>query len=179
MAYGFMIESKIAATDVGSYNRSAVCAAADVAGGGLVSVTAPAKQGEDRYTAELPKTGGLTDLWMAYNPSYQVVTVNGKSFAGLSIDPRDFTNAKGKTFSIFKPVKYDNIVLSADAVAGDSIAVGDVLEGANGTATLTKVISHTAGNTAFKVSWIGTLPFPQAGIGNEFYKAYMLECIEA
>lgn len=179
MAYGFMIESKIAATDVGSYNRSAVSTTSDVPGGGLVKLTAPTTQGEDRYTAALPTTGNLGDLWMAYNPSYQVLTVNGKSFAGLSIDPRDFTNPQGQTFSIFKPMKYDNIVVSVDAVSGDSIAVGDVLEGANGSALLTKVTSHTAGNTAFKVEWIGTLPFPQAGVGNEFYKAYKLECIEA
>ena len=119
---------------------------------------------------------------MAYNPSYHVVTTpnipNGQ-FAGLSIDPRAFTNPMNRTFSIFKPVKYDNIVVSVDAVSGENIARGTILEGAANSTLLTKVAQHTAGNTAFVVEWQGVLPFPQAGIGNDFYTGYKIECIEA
>ena len=182
MAYGFMIESRIAATNIDALNRSAVSTTVDVAGGGLVSLTAPEVQGEDRYTATAPAAGKLTNLWMAYNPSYHVVTTpnipNGQ-FAGLSIDPRAFTNPMNRTFSIFKPVKYDNIVVSVDAVSGENIARGTILEGAANSTLLTKVAQHTAGNTAFVVEWQGVLPFPQAGIGNYFYTGYKIECIEA
>ena len=133
-------------------------------------------------TATAPAAGKLTNLWMAYNPSYHVVTTpnipNGQ-FAGLSIDPRAFTNPMNRTFSIFKPVKYDNIVVSVDAVSGENIARGTILEGAANSTLLTKVAQHTAGNTAFVVEWQGVLPFPQAGIGNDFYTGYKIECIEA
>lgn len=185
MAYGFMIESRIAATNVDALNRSAISTTVDVAGGGLVSLTAPTTQGDDRYTAAAPAAGSLGDLWMAYNPSYHTVTVDGipnGQFAGLSIDPRVFTNPMNRTFSIFKPMKYDNIVVSVDAVSGITASDtprGLILEGSAGSTLLTKVASHTAGNTAFKIEWQGALPFPQAGIGNQYYTAYKLECIEA
>ena len=179
MAYGIMIESRIAATNVDAYNKSAVSSTSAFDGGNLVVLAAPSAQGEERWTATVPATGSLTGLWMAYNPSEHLTAVNGKYFAGLSADPRDYTNIQGRTFSVFKPQVGDEIEVTADAVSGSSIAAGDVMEGADGSTKLTKVGSHTAGNTAFKVVWKGVSPFPQAGIGMESATIYRLVCIEA
>lgn len=183
MANGIIIESSIRAKDNDALNRSVVCAGADVAGGGLIALTAPTVQGEDRWTATVPATGGLGNLWIAYNPSVKVLKVNGKEFAGLSADVRDYTNNKGVTFDAFKPKKDDELVLSIDCVdaTGANAVAGDILEAKNGQTLFTRVASATgatAGSTAFKIEWVGSVTFPQAGIGVESVKAFKAVCIQ-
>lgn len=182
MAYGVLIESSIQAKDIDALNRSAVSATA-VAGGGLVILTAPTTQGEDRWTATVPATGSLGSLWMAYNPSAKYITVNGKSFAGLSADPRDYTNDATKSFTVFKPKLGDQIVVTIDAVdaSGSSAVAGDILESKDGQTTLQRIAAitgATAGSTAFKIEWVGNIQFPQAGIGMANVKAFKAVCIQ-
>ena len=85
MAYGVLIESMIQAKNIDALNRS-VKAQIDVAGGGLLALTAPTTQGDDVWTAAAPTTGNLGNLWIAYNPEVKYISVNGKKFAGLSAD---------------------------------------------------------------------------------------------
>ena len=77
MAYGVLIESMIQAKNIDALNRS-VKAQIDVAGGGLLALTAPTTQGDDVWTAAAPATGNLGDLWIAYNPEVKYISVNGK-----------------------------------------------------------------------------------------------------
>ena len=125
MAYGYLVEASIAAKDIGSLNKSAVSTVA-VAGGGLVALTASSTKGNDVFTATVPATGALGGLYMAYNPSYHYVD---GLYAGLSADPRVFTNDIGYTFDVFKPKLYDEIVVTIDCVDATSsaIVVGDFL----------------------------------------------------
>ena len=182
MAYGVLIESMIQAKNIDALNRSAV-STVDVAGGGLVALTAPTTQGEDRWTATVPAAGSLEGLWIAYNPSVKYTEVNGKLFAGLSADDRDYTNIKNHTFDVFKPVKgVDEIVVTADCVDDASAVVaGDILESKAGQTTFTRVASATgatAGHTAFRVEWVGAIDFPKAGIGMDRVKAFKAVCIQ-
>lgn len=182
MAFGVMIESSIAATNIDAYNRYAIGDFA-VAGGGLVSLAPPTVQGDDRWTATEPAEGALGGLYMAYNPSPKYMELNGKKYAGLSADPRDFTNLAGETYTVFKPKLGDEIVITIDAVdATGAVAVrGDILESKAGQTTLQRIpaaTGATTGSTAFEVEWVGVLPFPQAEIGMAQVKAIKMVCVQ-
>ena len=68
MANGVIVESRISATNVDALDRSCV-SENDVAGGALIALAAPTKQGDEVWTATTPTAGALGGLWIAYNPS--------------------------------------------------------------------------------------------------------------
>ena len=183
MAYGVIVESRIQATNIDALNRTAVCADA-VDGGCLVALAESGAQGNEVWTATAPAAGTLGDLWIAYNPAEHLTEVNGKMFAGLSKDPRDYTNLANRPFDVFKPQVGDEIDITSDCVdaSKSSIDVGDILESKAGQHTfqrVAKATGATAGSTAFRVEYIGKLPFPQAGIGMEQATMYRLVCVQA
>ena len=183
MAYGFLIESMIQAKNIDALNRSVV-SASDVAGGGLIALTAPTTQGNDVWTASAPAVGSLGGLWIAYNPEVKYTKVNGKVYAGLSQDLRDYTNLAGETFDAFKPKVGDEIVITIDCIDSDTRAAavaGDILESKASQTLFTRVaagIGATEGSTAFKIEWKGTIDFPKAGIGIEKVTAFKAVCIQ-
>ena len=182
MAYGVLIESMIQAKNIDALNRS-VKANIDVDGGNLIALTAPTEQGNDVWTASAPITGKLGNLWIAYNPCVKYTVVNGKKFAGLSADNRDYTNIKGEVFDAFKPVVGDEIIVTIDDVddTGASAVAGDILESKNGQTKFTRVAGGTAttGSTAFQIEWVGTVDFPKANIGVDKVKAFKAVCVQA
>lgn len=184
MAYGVLVESMIQAKNIDALNRSVVCSTADVDGGNLIALSAPTTQGNDVWTATVPATGGLNGLWIAYNPCVRYTVVNGKKFAGLSADDRDYTNIKGEIFDAFKPVIGDEIIVTIDDIdetTGASATAGDILESANGQTKFTRVAGATgatANHTAFKIEWVGNLQFPKGGIGVDSVKAFKAVCIQ-
>lgn len=185
MAYaGFIIEAHIAASDVRTLNRDCVSSTADFDGGNLVALAHPTKQGDDVWTATAPATGALGGLWVAYNPSLHIHKIGDNEYAGLTKDPRAFTNVQGKVFSAFKPQVGDVFVISKECVAsGDvaSVVVDDYLEAKNGQATWgRKTSSPTAGSTAVQVMKKVVIPFPaQKGhIGFSKQDAFEVVCVQ-
>lgn len=183
MANGVIVESRIQATNIDALNRTAK-AAVDVAGGGLVALTASGAQGNEVWTAAAPATGKLGDLWIAYNPAEHLTKVGGKFFAGLSADPRDYANIAGRPFDCFKPVVGDEIDITVDCVdnTASDVVAGDILESKNGQTTFTRVAASTgatSGSTAFKVEYVGTAPFPAGSIGMEQVKMFRCVCVQA
>ena len=182
MAYGVLIESMIQAKNIDALNRS-VTSAVDVAGGGLVALTAPTVQGNDVWTAAAPDADTLGGLWIAYNPEVKYTKVNGKVYAGLSADLRDYTNLAGEVYDAFKPKIGDEIVITVDAVdsTASSAVAGDILESKAGQTTFTRIAAGTgatAGSTAFKIEWVGSVDFPKAGVGIEKVKAFKAVCVQ-
>ena len=183
MAHGVLIESMIQAKNIDALNRS-VKSAVDIDGGNLIALTAPTTQGDDVWTAAKPSTGNLGGLWIAYNPEVKYTYVNGKVYAGLSADARDYTNVAGEVFDAFKPKVGDEIVILADNVAAADVAsvvAGDFLEAVNGEATFARVAQATgatSGSTAFQVEWVGTIDFPKATIGLDKVKAFKAVCVQ-
>ena len=183
MANGVIVESRIQATNIDALNRTAK-AAVDVAGGGLVALTASGAQGNEVWTAAAPASGSLGGLWIAYNPSEHLTKVGGKFFAGLSEDPRDYVNIAGRPFDCFKPAVGDEIDITIDCVdaSGSSVVAGDILESKANQTTFTRVASSTgatAGSTAFKVEYVGTAPFPSGSIGMEQVTMFRCVCVQA
>lgn len=170
MANGYMIEKRISAKDVEALNRSAK-SATDIDGGALVALSTYA---DGVFTATKATSGA--GLWMAYNPSEHFTKVNGKIYAGLSKDPRDYTNLADRTFDVFKLQVGDLVgITDGNLKTGEASKVqeGKFLEqGASGYEVKT---SATASTTSLKVIAVETLPFPQAGIGMEFANLYVCE----
>ena len=183
MANGFMIESRISATNDSALNRTAIAEVA-VAGGELVALTAPTKQGNDVWTAAAPTTGSLGECWMAYNPSLRITMVGENEFAGLTEDPRNYTNEANRPFDVFKPVLRDEVVISADCIDDTSAIVsGDILESKASQTKLTRVAADTgatSGSTAFKVEHKYIIPFPagKGKIGMTQQVGYRIVCIQ-
>ena len=183
MANGVIVESRIQATNIDALNRTAK-AAVDVAGGGLVALTASGTQGNEVWTAAAPATGSLGGLWIAYNPSEHLTKVGGKFFAGLSEDPRDYTNIAGRPFDCFKPAVGDEIDITVDCVdsTASSVVAGDILESKADQTTFTRKAASagaTSGSTAFKVEYVGTAPFPAGSIGMEQVTMFRCVCVQA
>ena len=183
MANGVIVESRIQATNIDALNRTAK-ATVDVAGGGLVALTASGTQGNEVWTAAAPASGSLGGLWIAYNPSEHLTKVGGKFFAGLSEDPRDYVNIAGRPFDCFKPVVGDEIDITVDCVdaSASSVVAGDILESKADQTTFTRKAASagaTAGSTAFKVEYVGTAPFPAGSIGMEQVTMFRCVCVQA
>ncbi len=174
--HGYIIETRLASKNVDAYNRTAQCAE-DVDGGALLELT---EMKGDVFTATKVKEGNKKGLWMAYNPSEHFTDVNGKMFAGLSADPRDYTNVKNRPMDVFKLQVGDLVgftegnVKSADVA---SLTVGKFLE-ADASGQLAKKDSATANTTSFKVVQAKTIPMPQAKIGHEAVKVWICECVQ-
>lgn len=181
--HGLIIESKIAAKDIDALNRSVVCASADVDGGSLLALTAPSVKGEDRWTVAQPSANALTGLWVAYNPTNRLIEVEGREFAGLSVDDRLYTNLKGKTFDAFKPKVGDEIEFSEDCIdpeALEDLESGDFLESVAGSFKLarqTAAQGATAGHTAFLVEFATEHPLGAKGIGDASFKTFRAVCV--
>lgn len=183
--YGFIDETDIAARNVGSYNRYGV-GSFDIAGGGLAHLVAPTKQGEDRWTMEMPTAETVKNLFVAYNPSLRQLEAGAEGrlrLAGVSIDPRDFKYFKNETVDFFKPKVGDQITVSIDCFddTGAAAVRGDFVQGKAGQYLYTRIpeaTGATAGVTAFQVEWVGTKPFPKAGIGMDYVKMIKLVCVQ-
>lgn len=165
---GYMIESRMSAKDVEALNRSAV-SESDIDGGTLVSLSTFA---DGVFTATKATSG--QGLYIAYNPSEHFTKVDDNIYAGLSQDPRDYTNLAGRTFDVAKLLVGDLVTLTAGNIkSGETVTKGKFLEqGADGYVVKN---SATASTTSLKVIDIVTIPFPQAGIGMEFATGYLCE----
>lgn len=173
--YGFIVERKLAADELGSLNIDAVCAT-NVDGGNLVTLGTYDK---GVYTVTLGTAGATLGNWMAYNPEEKYTVINGtptKMYAGLSIDPRDFTNLAGRPFSIFKPVVEDLIGFTAPNITGAVPTVGQFLE-PDADGKLVVASAQTADSTSFEVIAVEKQPWAQAGVGMEFVPLYVCRCV--
>lgn len=183
MANGVIVESRVQATNIDALNRTAQAEIA-VAGGGLIALTESGVQGNEVWAAAAPASGSLGDLWIAYNPSEHLTEVNGKFFAGLSQDPRDYANLANRPFDCFKPVVGDEIDITVDCVddTAESVVAGDILESKSGQTTFTRIAAATGateGSTAFRVEYVGVMPFPTGAIGMEQVKMFRCVCVQA
>ena len=185
MAHGLIIEAQLAADNIDTLNRHVVSSTADFDGGNLMELKPINAVGDDRYTATVPVA--TTGLWVAYPAQQRFIDVDGRRFAGLTVDERAYTNLQGETFNAFKPKVGDTMSFSIDDLDADSqaliasIEAGDILEAKTGQKTLTRVAKATgatANTTAFEIKYIHYELFPKAGIGNERVPFFRVVCVQ-
>lgn len=118
--HGVLVQNKVAAKDIDSFNRSAVCAS-DVDNGWAVYLSGKsATSGQsEMWTAVQPATAGsgsgLTGLWVAYSPE---VVITASAYKGVDVDPRNFYNLATRPFDVFKPDLGDIVQMTDDCLAG-------------------------------------------------------------
>lgn len=118
MAYNVVMQKQIAAYNVDSYNRS-VKADVDVENGSVFKLVA--KTGvEGEKVVWKAEQAAATDvgLWMAMTPEIvTVVDVMGVEYRGLNVDPRAYTNTKGRVFDAVLLQKGDLIEMTGEGIA--------------------------------------------------------------
>lgn len=180
MANAVIVPVKIQASDIGAFNRSAVCAS-DTEQGALVVLTGKsATAGESEvFTAVHASTGdGLTGVWMAYSPE-DVVTVSGSaSFKDLDPDPRNFVNKATKVMDVFKPKIGDLILMSEDAFTGAK-STNTYANCTNGTSGQL-VWGASATSSVFVMKYLATsyISIPDGSIGLGRVTAYLMEVVQ-
>lgn len=180
--YGYIITKDIAAENVDAWNRSVVNATTNFDAGSALILTAPTKA-EDPWQAAAPAGTNLKDVWIAYPPSEYLAQVNDNVYAGLSIDPRSFTNIAGRPFDAFKVMKHDIIGFTKDCfdtTLQENTPTTSYFETKANQATWTVVSTPTADHTAFKIISNGTLPFPGGlnQVGMSQYQFVVGECVQ-
>lgn len=161
MAFAYIITKDIAAKNVDAWNRS-VISTVDVPAGAALTLTAGADV-EAPFVGAAATTG---QIWMAYPSSEALLVVNGKQFAGLSADPRDYVNIAKRPYDAFRVEAGDLVGFTIDAFNDGTLptAVGQGIK-PNG---LGWTQATGADDTIFNVVEITTIPFPKAdGIGME------------
>ena len=177
---GFIVEKKIAADEIASLNASATCST-NVDGGNAVTLGAYAN---DNYTVTLAGATADVGVWMAYNPTERLTPVgtspNIKYFAGLSADPRDYTNLATREVDIFKPQVEDIIGFTAANFGSNQVpdtTTNKYITTAASGQLIASDIPVAAGKVAFEILSVETLPFPQGGtVGMDFATLYVCKC---
>jgi hypothetical protein len=177
MAQAVLIKNAVAAQNVDSFNRSAV-ASTNVDNGNILILSAySTTAGEaEVWTALTPSTSnGLTGVWMAYQPE-NVAT--GEKYKNLDPDPRNFYNADGEVFSVFKPQLGDIITLTADGLAG-TISTNTFVNATNSTGGLKPLwgATQTASVFSMKLRETTYISVGTGGIDTQRVTAYKFEVV--
>lgn len=162
---GFMIEKNMdnamAFTGVASV---------DIDGGTLVAIGDVDDYG--RYTVTKQASG--EGKYIALNPTEHFVQIDGTDVlvAQPTVDPRDYTNIKGRSIDLRLLEVGMKVGFTAGNVkTGETVAAKKYLE-ASADGLVVKA-SPTASTTSFYVEKIEKMPFPQKGIGNEYADVYV------
>jgi hypothetical protein len=165
--HGILIPLQIAATNVDSYNRSAVTTATDVDNGNIVKLTTygVASGNAEVWTGVTPSSSaGLTNLWMVYDPEL----VWTGSYRGLDPDVRNFYVAATRVFSVFSPQLGDILRMTADnLVTGTGAAIGSFAIATDTTGGLKPVWTSgwTSGTAVFAMKCIKANSYISIGTG--------------
>ena len=173
MSYSVLIAGEIAAKNIDSLNKFGKAAVA-VENGHVVALgnKSNVKGENDVYNVNVPATDTLaSDIFYMVNEPVNVL-VNGK-YSGLTDDPREFNIPAGKKFTMYKPMIGDEVVITADGLAGTKGENTHVVP-ANGTTKLTWTNDISGVSLAYK--YVGDT---YVSIGNERVPAYRLICVKA
>lgn len=173
MSYSVLIAGEIAAKNIDSLNKFGKAAVA-VENGHVVALgdRSTTKGENDVYNVNVPATDTLaTDIFYMVNEPVNVL-VNGK-YSGLTDDPREFNIPAGKKFTMNKPLIGDEIVITADGLAGTK-GTNTYVVPADGTTKLTWAADGTGVSLAYK--YVGDT---FVSVGSEKVTAYRFICVKA
>lgn len=177
MAYGVIIPAAIAAKDVDSFVRSAVCASAVENGNIVVLSGKSTTSGEkEMFTAVVPSTSnGLTGVWMAYEPE---VVLTAAKYKGLDPDIRNFRNEATKPFTVFKPQLGDLLLMSADCFSA-AFSSNTHANATDSTGGLKLVWGNSQTASVFSVKYLATeyISLATGAIDSQRIPCYLVEVV--
>lgn len=143
-----VIKRQVAATNIDSYNRSAIHTA-DLPNGSVFALEGKNATEREVWDVTAP-TANQAGLWMATAPEVMYLNVD---FGG-SLDPRLYVNKAGKVFDVTYLVPKDIVEMTGDGITGIATAKYLVAD------TTTTLKSATAAPTAgIALKKIGTDTF--------------------
>lgn len=167
MANNVVIKRRVAATNIDSYNRSAV-ATTNVPNGSVFSLKEKDSVNELLYKAVAPKANEK-GLWMATSP--EVIYVD-KTHGG-SADPRDFVNVAGRAIDATYLVPADIIEMTGEGITG--IATAAYLVADTSMTLKAATTAPTAGGLALRKIGTGTLKIGDGAIAPAVIPTYVFE----
>lgn len=130
--HSLVVQSRMAALNIDSYNRNAIYNAGDLDNGNIVKLGGQSADPgyNEVWEASLPSTNNLTGVWMVRSP--EAMIVNGVA----QLDPREFYVKKGKVFDAVYLNPGDVFVITPDAIGGEKGTYTNVIA-VNGSAKMT------------------------------------------
>ena len=187
--HGVLKLDQVAAKNVDSYIRSAVCAD-DLDNGWVVYLSGKSTTtGQSEvWTAVKPATAGggsgLTGLWMVGAPENVVTTSGSNYYRGLNSDPRNFYTIGTYVTDIYKPQLGDIITMTDYSLCGTyiagtttHIAATNGTTGTSGGYTLLWVNSVNAAVLCYKLLSATYISIGTGAIDNQRVTAYQFECV--
>ena len=162
-----VIKRSVAATNIDSYNRSAV-ATVDVSNGSVFSLKEKDTVDELLYKATAP-TASEKGLWMATSP--EVIYVD-KAHGG-SADPRDFVNIAGRAIDATYLVPKDIIEMTGEGITG--IATATYLVADTSMTLKAASAAPTAGGLVLRKIGTNTLKIGDGAIAPVAIPTYVFE----
>lgn len=162
-----VIKRSVAATNIDSYNRSAV-ATSNLSNGSVFSLKEKSADNELLYVVKAP-VANEKGLWMATSPEVIYVDKNH----GGSADPRDFVNVAGRAIDATYLVPTDIIEMTGEGITGIDTAKYLVADTA---LTLKAAASApTAGGLALRKIGTGSLKIGDGAIAPAVIPTYVFE----
>jgi hypothetical protein len=174
MAYGIMIPVAIAATNVDAWNRSGISSTSIFENGGLCALlTKSTTSGESEvWTATVPATANLMNDWIVYDPELVMTSY----YRGLDPDVRNYRVPIGQTFSAFKPVVHDLILMSEDCFTAAK-STNDYANATDGQVQFVWGASQSASCVALQHVATQYISIGTGAIGDQRITAYLMEVI--
>jgi hypothetical protein len=180
MAYGVIVESRIAAQNNDALVRDGVHATEVLENGFVVQLlTKSTTAGEGEvWAATAPVTGSLVNLYMVSEPPVvEIVSADGNRYKGLNPDPRNFAIPALRPFSAFKPQPGDLVLMSAD-VFSNAKSTNGFANAANTAYQLAWGATQTADALSFKFVEAKDIAIGNGALGStQRVTAYLMECI--
>jgi hypothetical protein len=176
-----LIANKIAADDVGSYNRSFVSSGCDMQNGFVFRLDSQ-NTGDTGYsevwwtTAPSLSASTLNYVWMCNTPVVPVTTDGDAKYRGLNQDPRKFSVSASSVGDAFLPRHGDIVTLSADAFTAAKSS-STYANTSDGSYQLVWGSSQTSNALSFKYLATTYVSVAGSGIGDQRLVAYKLACV--
>jgi hypothetical protein len=180
MTHNVLIQNKVAAEDIKSFNVSAINANDALDNGNAIVLATQDTAGTygqtEVWDATQPKTATLSGCYMVYEPEVVLTTSGTNVYKGLDPDPRDFSIAAGTVFSAFKPQLGDIITMTADGFVTGTGAASAFANAADSSYLFTWASSVGAG---LSLSYIATtyISIGTGGIDTQRVTAYKMKVV--
>ena len=178
-----LVQTHVMAMDVDALNRVGVYNDADVDNGTALVCGVQSEDAKQKHVFTVtPASEVAKDLWLAYSPEVVSTADGSLEFRGLDVDPRDFTNVKGRPFDMFKPVAGVDLIQVTKEFFAEGYDPGTV-EGAtyveiqaDGSFKAVASATSSFAGLQFKIFAKEPIIIANGAIAGEAVDAWILEC---